>query len=274
MLVALAQGKALAEIGELFQVRKTFVRELFKDLLYDLGEVVETKEQIQKGKVSIINRMNAVAGAKVVGPGQGGNPSIPSKYELESNPEMLNKPFRDLLTDGKEELNQHEIKFCWSYVASNDWGEALKASNLDIGLYTATKTKNGRVTFRRLECYTAVADLRVAAMKCRPEIHRMVQEVREQAIFNVDIDKDFLQRVIMIEIDRLRDGNGLEEKKLLHRYLEMLGRSFGAFSEKLTVETIDHAAVMRAIVDKAGKTETMTEAIERMEKEEQAEVVN
>jgi len=259
IVCALAQGKTNKECAAIANLSPGWVRKFFAQLVEDLGTVAETRDSIAKGKAGAQTNISNQYGV------------AQPRSALANNPELLNQPFKALITDPtmKRELNECEVRFCWSYVASNSYDEALKASGLDIGLYKAKKNQNGITSFQKLECYKPLAELRIAHMKSRPEIAKFIAEVREQAIFNVEIDKDYLQKEVMIQVDYLKGVNNMEGRKLLRDFLMMLGKTFGGFTDKIQIDNIDHAAVMKAIADQSGKVESIAQAIARKKREEE-----
>lgn len=183
------------------------------------------------------------------------------------NPELLNKPFYDLLSGKKNKtLTDAEVKFCWSYVASGDYKEALLVSKLDEGLYTlgqlGAEDRGGGPPIP-VKGYEQCLRLRIAYLKSKPNIAEFIKKIREDAVFSVDVDKNFLQQEIMIQIDRLKSNKSLEGQKLLRDYIQLLGRTFGGFTDKVEVNDIDHAKTIAKLTEQASKSETLSMAIEK-----------
>jgi hypothetical protein len=206
--------------------------------------------------------------------------SYTKEWEVLQNPEVLNVAFFELLSPpSSPTLSDAEIKFCWSYVSSLDLDEAIFASGFDAGLYTEDKSNPAGAPIG-VQGFDACIKMRIAYLKSKPNIQAFIKRIRKEAILNVGVDKDFLQKEILLQIEGLKLSQTMDSKKLLRDYILMLGRSFGAFTDKLEVEEIDHGKTIeklmaaskvtqgQKLIVEAGKAEaTLKEAAAIREKE-------
>lgn len=178
-----------------------------------------------------------------------------------ADPDIINKEFYDRVSHPEaEELTEYEVRFCWSFVASQDYEEAMKISELDVGLYDIEQVKGG-ISSKPTKAYNQNLRIRVAYLKSKKNIMNFIFKIQREVVLSASVDKHFLQREIMIQIDNLKNSTSLEAKKLLKSYIEMLGKTFGGFSESVAVGQIDHAETLKKLHDSAKKTETLQMAI-------------
>lgn len=181
-------------------------------------------------------------------------PAHTAEFNNLLNPELINVEFFSRLSPpDAEELTESEVKFCWAYVSSMDLEEAIFASGLDAGLYEIHKTAENGAPLA-IKGFEACVKMRIAFLKMKPNIAAFIKKIRAEAVFNVGVDKDFLQKEIMCQIEGLKLSHSMEAKKLLRDYILMLGRTFGGFVDKVEVEEVDHAKTIEKLMKAAKKT--------------------
>ena len=208
------------------------------------------------------------------------------EYSFLTNPELINEEFFKLLSDPEasiENLTPAEVKFCWAYVSSMDLEEAIYASGLDAGLYMPGDGTKGGGAPSPIKGFQACIKMRISYLKTKPNLAYFIKKIRAEAVFNVDVDKDFLQKEIMTQIEGLRLNTTMEGKKLMRDYIMMLGKTFGGFVDKLEVQEVDHAKTIerlmkasrrkdqRPLLAEAERAKIALEEAARMRVEEEAE---
>lgn len=153
------------------------------------------------------------------------------------NPALKDEQFQQMLTDPEaESLSHFEEDFCWHYNITNDQVHSAIQSDLDIGLYSIDK--DGKKILS--EQYTASVKLRAIALLMKPNIKAKLEELQNTSLFDhTKVNKNYLQRLILQQVDLLA-GNSSEDKKLGRDYIQMLGRTFGGFTEKIEIGVVDH----------------------------------
>ena len=182
-------------------------------------------------------------------------PALHAEWEVLQNPEVLNKAFFALLSaPDAHTLTSAEVKFCWSYVSSLDLDEAIFASGFDAGLYEENKS-NPSGSPVGVAGFDACIKMRIAYLKSKPNLQAFIKRIRKEAVLNVGIDKDFLQKEILLQIEGLKLSQTMDAKKLLRDYILMLGRSFGAFTDKVEIEEIDHGKTIEKLLMASRETQ-------------------
>ena len=171
------------------------------------------------------------------------------EYNYLRNPELINEEFFKLLSPPDSvDLTEEEEKFCWCYASSLDLEESIYASGLDAGLYTVEKCAEDG-TRNPVKGFESCIKMRIAYLKAKPNLAAFVKKIREDAVFTVNVGKDFLQQEILLQIEALKGSQTLESKKLLRDYIMMLGKTFGGFVDTVQVEEIDHAKTIERLLD-------------------------
>jgi hypothetical protein len=195
--------------------------------------------------------------------------------ELErlKSPEMLNEPFYKLLSKDHPNapLTDHEVNFCWALVSSDNYEEAIEVAGLDAGLYNPKKmtgTRSFTTTGKApIEGYKHCLMLRATYLKRKSNIQKFIAELRKEAVYEAELDKEYVQKQIQIQIDQLRGVKSVEAAKLVKEYLVMLGKTVGGFTDKLDLGVIDHSKslerIHRTVEQEPNMTETLADAIAR-----------
>lgn len=187
--------------------------------------------------------------------------SIQKEMDKLNNPELINEEFFKLLSPPDSELlTDAETKFCWSFAASFDYEQAMFASGLDAGLYTRAELEESRpgAGMSPIKGFEHCLRMRIAYLKTKPNLCKFIKEIQQEVVFQVDIGKDFLQKEIMLQIDRLKNNPSLDAQKLMRDYLQMLGKTFGGFVDKLEVGEIDHAKTIEKLIKQSKKSEALS----------------
>jgi hypothetical protein len=181
------------------------------------------------------------------------------------NPELINKAFHDLLSPPQSpSLTDTEVQFCWAYVGTNNYEESLTASGLDAGLFDKS-ARDSQGAPKKVKSYQHCLKLRIIYLKSKENILRFVKELRKSSVFKPEIDKDYLQQKIMVQLDSLEGIPGSDAQKLSRDYIQMLGRTFGGFTDKLEIGTVSHLESVKKLREHAQKSETLEELKKKKE---------
>ena len=191
------------------------------------------------------------------------------------DPDLLNQPFLEMLSpdDPNAPLTDAEVDFCWTYVSTDNYEESIKAAKLDVGLYSPKNMTGAGLLGPKerpvIEGYKHCLALRATYLKRKSNVQHFIHQLRDEAIYEPNLDKDFLQKQILIQIHKLREMNTVESAKLMKEYISMLGKSVGGFIERKEIGVIDHSTTLDRLhsqIQDEG-TETIEEMIERKKKE-------
>ena len=222
---------------------------------YDsIGKAVGFKTNTVRKRIK--DHINLVANVESVNQAKANGYKANAHPEKLVNPALINKDFENLLSppDG-DNLTEAEVKYCWALVGTNNQQQALEAAGMDIGL---TQHGQGGAAVK-VEGYEYAAKMRIVHLKSKPNVLAFIKKLRQDSVFKADVDKDYLQKQIMIQLDELDNDTSSDARKLKRDYIQLLGRTFGGFTEKIEVGYVDHASSVKTLAEHARKTEKLAE---------------
>jgi hypothetical protein len=158
---------------------------------------------------------------------------------LETN--FVSKVLRDMLSaDEEETLSTHELMYCVLYVNTGSNQIALKESQLD-------------------KCLTEPTDIRKQYLgmhlRNKPNIKKYIQLLQEEQLEELSVSKNQLQADYAILIRQLKERVALEGKSTdiqnMLTAMRDLGKTMGAFVEKVQVTEISAADALDTLLDMA-----------------------
>lgn len=195
------------------------------------------------------------------------------------NPELANEEFLKVLSDPNDPdapLTEEEINFCHIFVTQNNYELAGRHSGIDVGLFTEKEIKSGRTSKVQKELadtYMINLKMRISYLRQKPNVQRFIRQLQETDSFDKHgkIDKELLQHLILTEIETLRDNSSSDMKKLNRDYVQMLGRTFGGFTERVEVGVVDHKESVRKLAEAQQKMDTLEDLRKQKEAEKAQE---
>jgi len=179
------------------------------------------------------------------------------------NPETINKEFLTLLsTDEDSSLTDQECIFCELLNTDGDTYRAVKISGLDVGI---SKTKDGRDA-----SYRNAVELRAFYLKRKPNIAAYLKEIQKEKLKKITDGKGFIQEELLKVIERLRDSSNPASTSTYLKSVEALGRTYGAFDDKIVVENISSDSAIDLIIAKAKKARATLIDVEPEEEHSEA----
>ena len=159
------------------------------------------------------------------------------------NPALKDEKFQAMISNpDSPDLPEFEEAFCWHYNITNDQIHSAVAAGLDEGLFSTTK-EGAKIP---VEHYSDKARLRAIAVLMKPKIQTKLEELRSTSLFDTAaVNKEYLQRVILQQVANL--GGSEADRKLGRDYVQMLGRTFGGFTEKIEIGMVDHKESLRKL---------------------------
>lgn len=243
------------------------VADIGKELKIDLNTIRQFVKSIHKG---LTNRYATS--------GNGGTNQWNPQGELRlQNPELINQAFQAVLSPPDAEiLTEAELQFIHIYASTNNFDIAAANSGMDAGLFTVKEMKGGKGGRKELtENYSICLKLRVAYLQMKPNIKQKITELRGTSNFDTgQVNREYLQKQIMVEIDALKDAQGEGLIKIRRDYITMLGKTFGGFTEKIEIGMVNHNETVRklAVVAKGDKDDLAALRIKKLLEAKQDEL--
>lgn len=145
--------------------------------------------------------------------------------------------------DGEMLLTDFELLFCEFILEYGDDLKAIEKSKLNIGL-----KKEGSKAVYKEACL-----MRAFYLKRKPNIAYYLNQERKKVLKGLDNGKELIQENLLLLIEQLKNSG---DKRHLTSYLkaiESLGRTIGAFDDKITLNNINGDSVLDMMLMKARK---------------------
>lgn len=143
--------------------------------------------------------------------------------------EKINKDFLNLLSESDSlVLSDNELIFCELYNDDNDDIRSLEESKLNAGL---KKTQD----VRDKEEYKHALQLRSFYLRRKPNVALYLNQIKKERIKQIIDGKEFVQTELLSVIERLKAHGSPQALATYLKAIESLGRTFGAFEDKLTI---------------------------------------
>ena len=154
----------------------------------------------------------------------------------------LNGDFLAMLSDSKDlTLTEPEIQFALLYVSTGSGSTALKKAGLDEGVIKG-KSSGSAHSGTRL-----AIELRVEYMKNKPNVAAYINELRTEKYVPQAVDLQHIQRELLEQIETCKADESMtsfRKKSMTHKLTVDLGKTIGAFSDRVVVEHVDPAAAL------------------------------
>lgn len=166
----------------------------------------------------------------------------------------INSKFLEKLSGENDSvLSQEEILFSYLLVHEGDGLKALIDSGLSSGL---VKSNSG---------YKRATALRILMLKGKKNIIKYINNLQISYAKELNINKEAIQSEIIRQLTQLKEQNNPKNAPTIAKLTEQLGRTVGAFSDKIVVEEVNFDQAMNKMLEmrKAkGTDKTMEQAIE------------
>lgn len=209
----------------------------------------------------------------------GGNQYSTSADDIRlTNPALADQEFLNLISPPDSPvLTDAEMKFCWKFIATGDYVYAAKDAGFDAGLFTEKEIKGGKNGSKERvygDSYLMTIKLRIAGLRMKPNIIEHMAKLSSTSMFDTEkVNKQFLQKIIVAEVEDLKSLHTGDSAKLRRDYVQMLGRTFGGFTERVEIGMVDH----KKSIAKLGKlvhNDTLEELRAKKEREKEANGVD
>ena len=167
--------------------------------------------------------------------------------------DKINKEFLDLLSDpDSTALSDNELMFCELYNDNGDEVRALEESKLNLGL-RRSKDPSDR------EEYENSLRLRSFYLRRKPNVGAYLNKLKSEKIQRIINGKEFVQNELLEVIERLKNSGGDKNLSTYLKAVVELGRSYGAFEDKLSVSELSGDSALDKILMKAREAKEVKE---------------
>jgi hypothetical protein len=212
IIVKYAEGVSPAKLGHEFGVSTDTIKTLVNPLSSSLSLVQETNKLI--------------AGTK-------GRSFLPLNVPKSK---FINEPFLERIEEGA-------AIYAYYFANSGDNKFALESAGLHLGV-PANATKMTKEYVWRV---------RGQYLREIPEVKRIIQEEHDKKIAEFHIDKPHVQLELVSQIEELKNLVAYDprQRSNLLKAIEMLGRTIGAFTDRVEVEEVDAKSGLQLLMEKA-----------------------
>jgi predicted DNA-binding protein YlxM (UPF0122 family) len=213
-----------SQIAEKFGTSKGNVELIISRHFKALANVKETKSLVQTQFFS-------------------GGGFIPKEQVLDT--EKINREFLELLSDpDSTALSDNELMFCELYNDNGDEVRALEESKLNLGLRRSKEDRDR-------EEYEQSLRLRSFYLRRKPNVGSYLNKLKSEKIQKIINGKEFVQNELLEVIERLKNSGGDKNLSTYLKAVVELGRSYGAFEDKLSVSELSGDSALDKILMKA-----------------------
>lgn len=203
-----------------------------------------TAEEIQDIIYEELNGLNAMkASMKLV--------YKPHSMPALNKTETMNDKFLALVPD-----NAQAYAFYYAMSGSNEY--ALKESGLDVGLPKSLTTRTRRYA---LTC-------RGKYLRKIPEVRKYIEAIQEERLRDANVQKPKVQTELLLQIEEMKELAGEDPRYRGHllKAIELLGKTIGAFEDRVKVEEASTKSGLELLMAKAkGEVEEVYELDEQQE---------
>jgi hypothetical protein len=155
---------------------------------------------------------------------------------------FVEQTLRDMLSDDQTEvLTDHEIMYCYLFVHTGSNEIALRESQLDTCL--ASKTP---IRVQYLGMY----------LREKPNLKSYIQILQEDKLKDLKASKEIVQRELITQVEQLKEivstgSSTATDRSNLIRSIELLGKTCGAFEERVRVTKVSAADALDELLEMA-----------------------
>lgn len=137
-------------------------------------------------------------------------------------------------------LSEEEALFSWILVHKGDAIEAVEEANLGVGLF-----KDRGVTYKRGIL------TRSLYLQNKNNISQYIKLLREEKYQTEDITKQYIQQELLEQIAQMKLKGDRKDAVNLRQSIELLGKTIGAFTEKIEVHEVDPSRSLDLLIEMA-----------------------
>lgn len=186
---------------------------------------------------------------------QFGNDKVSMSKESVLDTDKINKEFLNLLSDpDSTALSDNELMFCELYNDNGDEVRALEESKLNLGLKKSREDRDR-------EEYENSLRLRSFYLRRKPNVGAYLNKLKSEKIQRIINGKEFVQNELLEVIERLKNSGGDKNLSTYLKAVVELGRSYGAFEDKLSVSELSGDSALDKILMRAREAKEAKEEV-------------
>ena len=218
-------GKSYEEIAtKLGWTKESIYTEIRKHYLA-LKNIIETENLIAAQKADLAGSSKAIQGIQLYNGQQKIDKDINAKFLSKLSPPM------DTV------LSQEEILFSYLLVHEGDQIKALVDSGLATGLVKANAG------------YKRAIKLRILMLKGKKNIIRYISDLQVSYAKEMNVNKEAIQGEILRQLNQLKEQNDPRLAPTIAKLTEQLGRTIGAFTDKVQIEEVSFDEAMDKMLE-------------------------
>ena len=177
-----------------------------------------------------------------------GSASSQHSLKVLHNTSLINQQFLDLLSVSGTEitLTDAESIYAWIYVHTGENQMALEQAGLNAGLLYSKSEPN-----KAKPNYEKACSLRGLYLRSLPNVASYIKELRERRFIDQDISKTRVQSELLDQLSQLKESGDPRNKTHILKTIELLGKTIGAFIERVEVTEIDPNKALDHLIDMA-----------------------
>lgn len=209
------EGKTVEEIEQLIGWKASSVRSAINKHFLNLKGLIETEalvaSQRADGKMVHLHSKSALNTFK-------------NQRKIDKN---ISADFMSKLSEpGDVILTNEEVMFCYLIVHEGDAMKALVDSDLAEGLVPSH------------DGYNRACKLRILMLKGKVNIIKYINSLQIDYAKELNVNKDVIQTTIMRQLAKLEAQDDPRNSATIAKLTEQLGRTVGAFSDRVIVEEV------------------------------------
>ena len=221
-----SKGKSVEEIAESHNWTTKSVRTAINKHFLNLKTLIETEAMVasQEADQGIVVKHTTKA-----------LNTFANQRKIDEN---ISTDFLEKLSGADERLlTNEEVMFCYLTVHEGDQQKALEDSGLAKGL---TKTHTG---------YRRACKLRILMLKGKLNIIKYINGLQIDYAKEINVNKEVIQTTILRQLSQLESQNDPRNASTIAKLTEQLGRTVGAFSDKVIIEEVSFDDAMDRMME-------------------------
>lgn len=172
------------------------------------------------------------------------------------DPSQVNREFLSKLSDEDTPyLTDSEVIFSHVLLETGDSATAIQRSKLTQGIQKGTGT-NCKELYR----------LRADYLKRKPNVAKYLQHLQAEKLDILKEGKEYIQSNLIEHINKLKARENKEDDTKIVKALEALGKTVGAFDQKVTIDVVGGDSGLNRILEMAKDAEVPGEVAIALEK--------
>lgn len=163
------------------------------------------------------------------------------------NTESINEEFKQLLSEPDSlTLTDNEMIFAELYNEHGNEVKALEESGLNAGLKRTESLKDR-------EQYHSSLTMRAFYLRRKPNVAHYLTLIQQDRIKAITDGKAYIQTELLAVIERLKAAGTPQSLTTYLKAVDSLARTYGAFEDKMVVESVDGDSALEKILARAQK---------------------